>query len=121
RGSGRYGGGSEARLGGARYGGTVGLGWRPDGTRCLFSRAVAGDRGRALWSAKADGTDMRELAIEGTAVWPAVSPDGRTLAFFGGDKGRFGLWRSDPDGANSRLLSSLPDAQGTTLAPDGRS
>jgi Tol biopolymer transport system component len=115
-----YTGGVETRLGGARYDGAAGLAWSPDGARIFFVRAAPSPRNRTVMSSRPDGTELREVTTEVTGAWPAISPDGRTLAFFGGSTGSFGIWRSDADGANPRLLAGLPDGQSVAFAPDGR-
>jgi Tol biopolymer transport system component len=114
-----YAGGGEHRILGSRYDGANGVAWATDGARFVFSRVAQGQR--TLWSAAADGSDARQLTIEGGVGWPAVSPDGRTLAFFGLREGDSGVWRSDPDGTNQRLLAHVADASSIVFAPDGLS
>jgi Tol biopolymer transport system component len=72
-------------------------------------------------SANPDGTDMRDVTTDETAIWPAISPDGTELAYFGGSSGRFGIWRSGLDGSNRQLLTTTSDAIKLAFAPDGRS
>jgi Tol biopolymer transport system component len=115
-----YAGGLETRLGGSGYDGTVGLAWAPDGRRIFFVHAVVGERGRTVMSANSDGTDVRDVTTDGTAVWPAISPDGTTLAYFGSSGGRFGIWRSGVDGTDRQLVTAIADAMKLAFAPDGR-
>ena len=114
-----YAGGEERRIEGARYDGSSGVVWMPDGRRFIFGRALQGQR--TLWSAAADGSDPRQLTSEGTATWPAVSADGRVLVFFGDRGGDSGIWRSDIDGANPRLVAKVADASYVAFAPDQKS
>jgi Tol biopolymer transport system component len=116
-----YGGGGAATpIGGVRYDGIAGLAWASDGSRIFYAHPVPGNRGRTIMSSKPDGTDAREVITEGTAVWPVVSPDGRTLVFFGGSGTTYGIFRSGIDGTNRRLLAPLTDAVAITFAPDGK-
>jgi Tol biopolymer transport system component len=52
--------------------------WTPDGL-IVFSRGAKSARGRGIFSVRADGTGLRRLYPHGGD--PAVSPDGRFLAF----------------------------------------
>jgi TolB protein len=52
--------------------------WTPDGL-IVFSRGAKSTRGRGIFSVRADGTGLRRLYPHGGD--PAVSPDGRFLAF----------------------------------------
>ena len=102
--------GRSAGSTGTRYDGASGVAWMPDSRRFVFGRPVQGQR--TLWSAAADGSDPRQLTSDGTAAWPAVSADGRSLVFFGDRGDDTGIWRSDADGGNPRLLAKVADAIG---------
>ena len=114
-----YAGGEERRIDGTRYDGASGVAWMPDARRFVFGRPVQGQR--ALWLAAADGSDPRQLASEGTAVWPAISADGRRLVFFGDRGADNGIWHSEVDGTNPRLLAKVADASSIVFAPDQKS
>ena len=111
-----YAGGEERRIEGPRYDGAWGVAWMPDSRRFVFARSVQGQR--TLWSAAADGSDPRQLTSEGTAGWPAVSADGRSLVYFGDRGADNGIWRSDTDGSHPRLLAKVADASSIVFAPD---
>jgi Tol biopolymer transport system component len=111
--------GEERRLAGTRYDGTGGVAWSHDGKRVFFGRVVQGHF--TVWSAAGDGGDARQVTNEGMAAWPAPSPDGRALAYFGVREEKSGVWISGVDGENPRLLAALPDASAIVFAPDGAS
>ena len=71
----------------------------------------------------ADGSDQRELITEGSSAWPALSPDGHTLAFASTRGDQMGIWRADADGTNARILLVVTgtDAAFLVFARDGRS
>ena len=64
--------------------------WTPGGL-IVFSRGAKSPRGRGIFSVRADGSGLRRLRATGGE--PAVSPDGRLVAF---------TWM--PDGANQELF-----------------
>lgn len=78
--------------------------WTPDG-RIVFGSNVSGNS--QIWIAGADGSDRRQLTVDGRNNYPAVSPDGRYVIFVSRRSGMSGhLWRMDPDGSNARQLTS---------------
>jgi eukaryotic-like serine/threonine-protein kinase len=97
--------------------------WSPDGTR-LYYISLARDRD-GLWSISAAGGEA-ELVMEDVSQ-AALSPDGKTLAFFRDEAdGRMKLFFSSPAGSSPvRFASSELDAVGwfvqATLrfSPDG--
>ena len=92
----------DVRTGAARPVITGGVNTYPvmsrDGRRLAFRRMV-GETNSEVWSARADGSDQRNLtnspAFDG---WPAWSPDGRTLAFASNRDGNHRIYLMDPDG-----------------------
>ena len=112
-------GGDERRLASDRYDGAWGLTWSSDSARILYSR-ISGTQ-RQIWSMATDGSDQRELITEGSSTWPALSPDGHTLAFASTRGDQMGIWRADADGTNARILSVVTDAAFLVFARDGRS
>lgn len=105
------------KLGSERYDGLGGVAWTPSG-RILYGTALRASR--QIWIRNADGSDARELLTEGVNVYPAVSPDGQWIAFFGGQDGQLGIWRAPIDGSNPRLITLTPDASYLKITPDGR-
>ena len=94
-----------------------GLAWTADGSRLVFSRVIAGKS--SIASMRTDGGDIREIVNDESAAWPAVSPDGKTLVYFAARGQQIGVWRSDIEGGNIKLLAQLPDANGIVFARDG--
>lgn len=100
------------------YKGTEGLSWTPEGR--LVYRSHAGG-GIDLWVMDVDGSNRRQLTSHaGANFHPAVSSDGRFLAFASDRSGRLSLWLSDLDGARSTQLTQGPDDVRPQITPDGR-
>jgi Tol biopolymer transport system component len=96
----------------------------PDGQRLVFERA-----GQIL-TANADGSDVTPLSGLPPSVrphygdaWPTFSPDGRSIAVFLGEAGRYGdYWIIPADGGEARRLTTDFDEGGApTWTPDGKS
>jgi Tol biopolymer transport system component len=88
--------------------------WSPDGTRLLFQAA------RGIWVVPSLGGVARPVveapATGPAALYPAWSPDGRTLAWVQGD-----TIRSRPvDGGDVSTIGVLHDAHSLAWSPDGR-
>ena len=98
--------------------GRFGLAWSGDGQRFYFGGDT--EEHRRIWSMAADGTDRRELAVDGQALWPSPAADGSFVAFFGVRAGQPGLWRAKPDGTDARQLAAISDPSYLNLSPDGR-
>ena len=111
--------GTERRTANDRYDGVWGVAWLPDSSGIIYSHFLNGDN--QLWRMARDGSDKREVVSDGAVGWPAISPDGRTLAFIGTRGDNTGIWRSGIDGTSPVLLAPVVGAQGLRFAPDGRS
>jgi hypothetical protein len=109
----------------------------PDGRSILFAANRFGGASSALFSVNLDGSDLKRITpINETAWAPAISPDGRRVAyqrttFQGGVApgpsepvpSQTDLYMMDPDGSNQTRLT-MGDLQLTTwpmsMSPDGR-
>jgi Tol biopolymer transport system component len=95
--------------------------WSPDGSRLAFV-----DRLNTLWTARADGTDLR-LVLAGAVLCARWSPDGTRLAFVndrgvetGGVDPRGEIFLVNPDGSGLRKLTVPPNTEGEPMwSPDG--
>ncbi|HEX8065667.1 MAG TPA: hypothetical protein VF520_03975 [Thermoleophilaceae bacterium] len=94
--------------------------WSADGESLVFERRWA--EGPTLHMVRADGTGERQLTHGGTSMDPAISPDGRTIAFVRvGDPGKSlrNIYTMDVDGSNLRRLTTVEDWD-PSFSPDGR-
>jgi TolB protein len=113
-------------------GGDAAPAWTPDGSAIVFVRG-APDRRRDLYAIPSGGGEPR-LILEGRddvpslAGFPAISPDGATIAFSSdrGDGLGTGLWLVKIDGTGLRRLTRPPQAQSwirdlrPAWSPDGK-
>jgi Tol biopolymer transport system component len=95
-----------------------------DGTRIAFAR------GDGIWTARLDGSEARPIEGVPTSYYassyvrrcPAVSPDGREVAFFHPEAGPAGdLWLVPTAGGQARRLTfDSAEASAPSWTPDGR-
>lgn len=101
------------------YDGFYGLAWTPDG-RIVYTSRASGDWD--LWIMDADGGHRQQLtAGSGLNYGPAVSPDGRRIAF-ASDRGGglFHIWVMDIDGKNPRQVTFGGGENFPHFSPDGK-
>ena len=111
------GGGSPRRIASERYDGLLGIAPLADG-RIVVS---AGERGNTqLALLDAEGARREQLTNEGQNLWPAASPDGRSIAFVSNRDGHTGIWRMTLSARDARLLAHLPSPSWVSVTPDGR-
>jgi serine/threonine protein kinase/Tol biopolymer transport system component len=109
-------GGSPQRLSSERYDGLLGIAPLPDGRTIVSS----GERGNTQLSLlDKEGGGRRILTKEGTNIWPAVTPDGSTVAFVSNRDGQTGIWRMNVDGSGPRLLAHVPRPSWLSVTPKG--
>ena len=106
----------EAR--GTTFGSTS---WTPDGSRLLYTAQLSGND-RELYSMRPDGRGLRQLTRDLVdEANPALSPDGRRLAFDRVLRGKTRLYLMRPGGGGVRPLAGTGagDSQ-AAWSPDGK-
>jgi DNA-binding winged helix-turn-helix (wHTH) protein/Tol biopolymer transport system component len=78
------------------------LSWFPDSAH-LIAALTGTRRESSLWEISVMGGSARKLLDD--ARWPAVSPDGKQVAFVTGKKMQEQIWLMGPDGAQTRKLA----------------
>jgi TolB protein len=77
--------------------------WTPDG-HIVFCSRVSGNWD--IWSMNKDGSGAKQLTLDPhNDLFPAVSPDGRSIFFASDRAGVFNIWRMDVDGNDVRQLT----------------
>jgi eukaryotic-like serine/threonine-protein kinase len=108
---------SPQRIASERYDGLLGIAPLKDG-RFVMS---TGERGNSqLAIVDRTGGSRETLTREGTNIWPAVSPDNRTIVFVSNRDGQTGIWRMHVDGTEPKLLAHLPRPSWLSVTPDGQ-
>jgi serine/threonine protein kinase/tricorn protease-like protein len=109
---------SRARKLVSEVGNYFGVSWFPDG-RIAFSSMASSNPD--IWVINSDGGGQRQLTSNNGANYhPAVSPDGRYIAFTGYRGGVFNIWRMDADGGNQTRLTTGDGASFPSWSPDGQ-
>lgn len=79
--------------------------------------------GSGIWVMNANGSHRHSL-IPGSAPHsyssPAISPNGRKVAYFDDSSDRFSLWLMNPNGSGKHLLTRRTDAPCASFTPNGR-
>lgn len=103
-------------------------GWNAD--LSLDGRRLVFERGGGIFVAAPDGSDAREVPQPPHRLiphygdsWPTFSPDGRSVALFLGEQGRYGdYWIVPSDGgAPRRVTSDVHEGGAPAWTPDGAS
>lgn len=91
----------------------------PDGGRVYFHLPTAS--GTQIMSVNNQGQDRQVLTGPGMNSWPAVSPDGKEIAFSSSRDGDFEIYLMGIDGSNVRRLTKSPGIDNRpTWSPDGK-
>jgi Tol biopolymer transport system component/predicted Ser/Thr protein kinase len=89
----------------------------PDGKRIVF----VSDRGGSsqIWVSDLNGANARQVTTTGTAGWPSVTPDGRTLIYLRQDSQQL-VWRQPFDGAGEAVAVTDVPTSRPMVSPDGK-
>ena len=96
--------------------------WMPNGRDIVWMKAQQGKRRQdparnsRIQVMNIESGESRRLFTDPEQVpfseaMPAVSPDGKRVAFVSNRSGTFRIWVSDPDGGNARMISQPPADQ----------
>ena len=89
----------------------------PDGD-ILYAASVGA--GSDIWRISIDGTRQKQLTDDpGSDVMPAVSPDGRTIAFTSSRSGQLTVWTMGADGAHQKQITTEGRDVRPRFSPDG--
>jgi Tol biopolymer transport system component len=103
---------------------TTSTGFSPRlGPNYLLYVSATGTTGESIWKL-ASGTATQLWSGQGARIFggPAISSDGRQIAFSVRQSGRTLLYVMQPDGTNARIVSDTLDLQGAPAwSPDGQS
>lgn len=98
--------------------GGPGMAWLPDG-RLIYGASVGGGENQ-LWVMDGDGGNATQLtSAKGFAALPAISPDGRTVYYNGGDN-RSAMLKMSLDGGEPAQMSPGPSDFRAVVSPDGK-
>src|SRR5439155_928119 len=82
-------------------------GTAPDGQAILFQSQRAGGK-LQVFSMNADGTGVKQLTQDSVSLAPAISPDGRTIAYVSLRNKNYDIWLMNRDGSNQRQFTRSP-------------
>lgn len=98
------------------YDGARGLAWSPDGSLIYTSRT---SENLDLWRLAPDGSKQQLTSGAGNNFQPAVSPDGRSIAFVSTRAGVQNIWKAEMDGSSLFRYTEGIDDTGPNWSPDG--
>ena len=79
----------------------------PDGQAILFQSQRTGGK-LQIFAMNADGTGVKQLTQDSVSLAPAVSPDGRTIAYVSLRNKNYDVWLMNRDGSNQRQFTRSP-------------
>jgi TolB protein len=98
--------------------------WSADGSRLAFSAIHERDRSH-IWAVARDGSGLRNLsakAVSRGAAWPAMSPDGKKVAWIADMRERMPIMVTDIESGESKELTpeKSTNNESPRWSPDGR-
>jgi len=73
-----------------------------------------------IWTMSSDGSNRRQITVDGLNSFPRPTKDGRTIFFISNRQGRTGIWRMDRSGGAQRLIAEASEPWDLVLSPDER-
>lgn len=98
-------------------------GWFPDGKRILYRGSEGDIKALQICSANDDGSDIKTILSEDShkSYYPALSPDGRKIAFTSDREGNAEIYVMNVDGGGIRRLTRNDGTdEYPTWSPDGQ-
>ncbi len=108
--------GGESRRVTSLPGNEGGAHWTPDGTSLLFYSDIADPQYDLYRVGRDGGAPVRVTSAPNWDLDPAVSPDGRRLAWHSSESGRYGIIVSDLDGGRRQRLTNAGQGAFSRLA-----
>jgi Tol biopolymer transport system component len=94
------------------------IGWSPDGAHVAVINDLEPGGGR-LYVMNADGSGVRILLDDYEPTGLAWSPDGRSIAYAGGDGAAVRLWTFSPADGGRFMVAASDAIEGPVWSPDG--
>jgi serine/threonine protein kinase len=107
----------QIRSGGSNEEGMFGLSWTPDG-RIVFGSRAGGNED--IWIMNPDGSNPKQLTVEGPTAHVTVTPDGRYIVFTALRNDQLNIWRMDMDGGNAKQLTNGNSDWGPVVSADSK-
>src|SRR5213594_2893782 len=94
--------------------------WRPDGG-AIVAAVAPGEATFNLFEILVDGSSARQLTHGAGAIWPDVSPDGKTIVFAGYTTGGYDVFTMPyPEGDTTTARTPIVDPERVDLQTSGR-
>lgn len=90
----------------------------PDGKHIVFVSDKSG--ANEIWIAGVDGSNPRQITHDGSASWPSLTPDGRSVVYLRQDTKQV-VWRTALDGSTPPVAVTSVPTNRPEVSPDGRS
>ncbi len=96
----------------------LGLEWLTNKSLIFGSRASGNPD---LWLINSDGSNQRQLTADSSAeAQPAVSADGKFIAYLSNHNGDFNIWQMNANGTNPTKITNGEHVHSPNYSPDGQ-